>query len=98
MGGTYEFVKTASANLREKEDHYNVALGGFFSGAILGLRGKFQVQLNLLAVCCEANNRRSHSPHIPRSARIRHCAVHRHDRLRVHRWFSLRLPEGHICR
>lgn len=39
MGGTYEFVKTASANLREKEDHYNVALGGFFSGAILGLRG-----------------------------------------------------------
>lgn len=39
MGGTYEFVKTASANLREKEDHWNVALGGFFSGAILGLRG-----------------------------------------------------------
>ncbi|KAL4881380.1 hypothetical protein BJY04DRAFT_188786 [Aspergillus karnatakaensis] len=38
MGGTYEFVKTASANLREKEDHWNVALGGFFSGAILGLR------------------------------------------------------------
>ncbi|CAG7919796.1 unnamed protein product [Penicillium olsonii] len=38
MGGTYEFVKTASANLREKEDHYNTALGGFFSGAILGLR------------------------------------------------------------
>ncbi|PTU18187.1 hypothetical protein P175DRAFT_0504092 [Aspergillus ochraceoroseus IBT 24754] len=40
MGGTYEFVKTASANLREKEDHYNVALGGFFSGAILGLRAR----------------------------------------------------------
>ncbi|KAJ5972051.1 Mitochondrial inner membrane translocase subunit Tim17/Tim22/Tim23/peroxisomal protein PMP24 [Penicillium vulpinum] len=38
MGGTYEFIKTASANLREKEDHYNVTLGGFFSGAILGLR------------------------------------------------------------
>lgn len=41
MGGTYEFIKTASANLREKEDSYNVALGGFFSGAILGLRGEF---------------------------------------------------------
>ncbi|GKZ21089.1 hypothetical protein AbraIFM66951_002478 [Aspergillus brasiliensis] len=40
MGGTYEFVKTASANLREKEDHWNVALGGFFSGAILGLRAR----------------------------------------------------------
>ncbi|KAJ5504112.1 Mitochondrial inner membrane translocase subunit Tim17/Tim22/Tim23/peroxisomal protein PMP24 [Penicillium fimorum] len=38
MGGTYEFIKSASANLREKDDHYNVALGGFFSGAILGLR------------------------------------------------------------
>lgn len=42
MGGTYEFVKTASANLREQEDHWNVALGGFFSGTILGLRGQFQ--------------------------------------------------------
>lgn len=41
MGGTYEFVKTASANLREKEDHWNVALGGFFSGSLLGLRGSF---------------------------------------------------------
>ncbi|RAL03742.1 Tim17/Tim22/Tim23/Pmp24 family protein [Aspergillus ibericus CBS 121593] len=40
MGGTYEFVKTASANLREKEDHWNVALGGFFSGALLGLRAR----------------------------------------------------------
>lgn len=39
MGGTYEFVKTASANLREKEDPWNVALGGFFSGSVLGLRG-----------------------------------------------------------
>lgn len=41
VGGTYQFVKTASANLREKEDHWNVTLGGFFSGAILGLRGLY---------------------------------------------------------
>ena len=41
MGGTYEFVKTASANLREKEDYWNVTLGGFFAGSILGLRGLF---------------------------------------------------------
>ncbi|EAW06857.1 NADH-ubiquinone oxidoreductase 213 kDa subunit [Aspergillus clavatus NRRL 1] len=40
MGGTYEFVKNASANLREKDDHWNVALGGFFSGAVLGLRAR----------------------------------------------------------
>ncbi|KAJ5679681.1 NADH-ubiquinone oxidoreductase [Penicillium macrosclerotiorum] len=40
MGGTYEFAKTASANLREKEDPWNTAIGGFFSGAILGLRAR----------------------------------------------------------
>ena len=41
MGGSYEFVKTASANLREKEDHWNVAMGGLVSGALLGLRGAY---------------------------------------------------------
>jgi uncharacterized membrane protein len=41
MGGTYSFVKTASANLREQEDTWNTAIGGFVSGAILGLRGEF---------------------------------------------------------
>ncbi|CRG87611.1 NADH-ubiquinone oxidoreductase 21,3 kDa subunit [Talaromyces islandicus] len=40
MGGTYTFVRTASANLRETEDPYNGAIGGFFSGAILGLRAR----------------------------------------------------------
>ena len=38
MGGTYEFVKFASANLREKNDSINPAIGGFFSGAVLGLK------------------------------------------------------------
>ncbi|KAI1929262.1 hypothetical protein LOZ12_000745 [Ophidiomyces ophidiicola] len=40
MGGAYEFVKTASANLREKEDHWNATWGGFFAGAAMGLKGK----------------------------------------------------------
>lgn len=40
MGGSYEFVKTASANLREKEDSYNTALGGFVAGAMIGLKSK----------------------------------------------------------
>ena len=43
MGGSYEFVKTASANLRQKKDHWNVALGGFVSGSLLGLRGTYFV-------------------------------------------------------
>jgi len=37
MGASYAFTKTVSANLREKEDHYNTAIGGFFGGAIVGL-------------------------------------------------------------
>ncbi|KAJ5082843.1 NADH-ubiquinone oxidoreductase [Penicillium argentinense] len=40
MGGTYAFVKAASANLREKEDPWNTALGGFSAGALLGLRAR----------------------------------------------------------
>lgn len=38
VGTTYSFVKTASANLREKEDAYNTALAGFLGGSFLGLR------------------------------------------------------------
>jgi len=33
----YEFSRNAAANLREKEDHYNEAIGGFLAGSILGL-------------------------------------------------------------
>lgn len=40
MGGTYEFTKYASANLREKNDSYNSAIGGFLAGSVLGLRCK----------------------------------------------------------
>ena len=42
MGGTYEFTRFASANLRERDDSFNTALGGFFAGSILGLRSKFE--------------------------------------------------------
>lgn len=38
MGGTYEFARVASANLREKDDSWNPAIGGFLAGAVLGLR------------------------------------------------------------
>ena len=37
-GGAYGFVKAAAANLREKDDSWNPAIGGFFSGGVLGLR------------------------------------------------------------
>jgi hypothetical protein len=38
VGGTFEFTRVAAANLREKDDHLNSALGGFASGAILGMQ------------------------------------------------------------
>lgn len=47
MGGTYEFVKFASANLREKNDSLNPAIGGFFSGAVLGLKCQFIRPINI---------------------------------------------------
>ena len=37
-GGTYGFAKAAAANLREKDDSWNPAIGGFLSGGVLGLR------------------------------------------------------------
>ncbi|KAF1352079.1 hypothetical protein BDV97DRAFT_367877 [Delphinella strobiligena] len=38
MGGAYEFAKCASANLRQKDDSWNPAIGGFLAGSMLGLR------------------------------------------------------------
>ena len=38
MGGAYEFVRRAAANLRETEDSWNPTMGGFAAGAFLGLR------------------------------------------------------------
>jgi len=38
MGGAYEFTRNASANLREKDDSLNPALGGLLAGAVMGLR------------------------------------------------------------
>lgn len=38
MGGAYEFTKNAAANLREKDDSLNPALGGLFAGAVMGLK------------------------------------------------------------
>ncbi|TVY84766.1 NADH-ubiquinone oxidoreductase 21.3 kDa subunit [Lachnellula suecica] len=38
MGGAYSFTKSASANLREKDDSLNPALGGLFAGAAMGLK------------------------------------------------------------
>jgi hypothetical protein len=42
MGGTYAFVSAASANLRQKNDPYNPGLGGFFAGALVGLRSTWK--------------------------------------------------------
>jgi hypothetical protein len=38
MGGSYEFFRYAAANLRQKDDSYNPAIGGFVAGSVMGLR------------------------------------------------------------
>lgn len=43
VGGVFNFAQAASANLREKEDAYNTAIGGFLGGSIIGLRSKFRL-------------------------------------------------------
>ncbi|KAF3763864.1 hypothetical protein M406DRAFT_357256 [Cryphonectria parasitica EP155] len=46
VGGTFEFFKQASANLRQKNDHYNAGIGGFLAGSLLGMRsGRMSVIL-----------------------------------------------------
>ncbi|KAK4140431.1 uncharacterized protein C8A04DRAFT_39887 [Dichotomopilus funicola] len=37
-GASFNFGRDASANLREKEDHWNDAVGGALAGAVMGLR------------------------------------------------------------
>jgi len=41
MGGTYQFITTATANLREKQDPWNQFLGGFSAGSFIGLRSMY---------------------------------------------------------
>ncbi|TLS23967.1 hypothetical protein PpBr36_08264 [Pyricularia pennisetigena] len=36
-GGMYDFARTATSNLRQKDDHISEAVGGLLGGAILGL-------------------------------------------------------------
>lgn len=49
MGGTYEFSKLASANLRERDDSWNTAIGGFLAGSIMGIKGSPIVQKSFVA-------------------------------------------------
>ncbi|CAK7264077.1 hypothetical protein SEPCBS119000_000815 [Sporothrix epigloea] len=37
VGGVFEFSRVASANLRQKNDAYNTAVGGFLAGSVFGL-------------------------------------------------------------
>jgi len=52
VGGSYEFTRLASANLREKDDSLNTAIGGFLAGSVLGLRGECLEALELVTVHC----------------------------------------------
>ncbi|KAL3426219.1 Tim17/Tim22/Tim23 family protein [Phlyctema vagabunda] len=52
MGATYEFTKNASANLRQKDDSLNTAIGGFLAGSMLGLKvGRTPAVVGYGALC-----------------------------------------------
>jgi len=55
VGGVYEFAKLVSANLREKDDSFNTAIGGFLAGNVLGLRGGSlrQLESGSFLTCCQ---------------------------------------------
>jgi hypothetical protein len=36
-GGAYQFTRDSMANLRQQEDAYNEAVGGFASGLVVGM-------------------------------------------------------------
>lgn len=48
VGGAYEFARNAAANLREKKDHYNAGIGGFFAGSLIGVRGRSMPSMELI--------------------------------------------------
>jgi hypothetical protein len=50
VGGAYEFTRNASANLREKDDHYNTAIGGFVAGSLLGIRSTIPIPVDFLSL------------------------------------------------
>lgn len=58
-GAAHGFGRAAAANLREKDDSWNPAIGGFLSGAIVGLRcevnafnpGTYILNVAKLALC-----------------------------------------------
>ncbi|KAI5288223.1 hypothetical protein KEM54_005377 [Ascosphaera aggregata] len=45
VGCAYQFAKTATGNLRQKDDFWNSVTGGFFGGAMLGLRAGSMVHI-----------------------------------------------------
>ncbi|KAH7625657.1 hypothetical protein SMAC4_08751 [Sordaria macrospora] len=50
-GGIYKFAQQASANLRQKEDAWNHAIGAFLGGSVMGLRSlRFPVILGFGAL------------------------------------------------
>lgn len=42
MGASYAFASTVSANLRQKNDSWNSAIGGFLGGSMIGLTRMIQ--------------------------------------------------------
>lgn len=89
MGGVYEFTKLAAANLREKDDSWNPTIGGFFAGAVVGLRGTSCVEFPYgLQELMDVSTDNTRCPRVRSSA----CGCSRH--LRLHWWPVYGLHKG----
>ena len=89
MGGTYEFTRFASANLRERDDSLNTAIGGFLAGSLLGLKGAYTTLEQLSRKTCSFIQ----SWHNTCGPRFRCFGCGCAGYIRLHRWSADRLQE-----
>jgi hypothetical protein len=52
MGASYAFASTVSANLRQKNDSWNNAIGGLFGGSMIGLTRMAHIAEDMAVLVC----------------------------------------------
>lgn len=81
MGTVYEFTRCSAANLRRKDDTWNEAIGGFFGGAVVGLRCMLPQNVRAGSLPADSTNR----PEYPRDCGLRSRPFDHSRDLSLHR-------------
>lgn len=100
MGGAYQFSKDASANLRQKDDAYNSAVGGAFAGSMLGLKCASPCPQFTSHALPDVQHADISLPSPLRTfGHWLRCRAQRYPFcLHIHRWQTDRIREGPHCR